>query len=318
MSNRQAIAAAASRLIAYIRHTPILRVELGGGSPVTLKLELLQHAGSFKPRGAFNRLLAVPTRPSVRTLPLVPHPAAGVIAASGGNHGAAVAYAAHVLGMTAEIFVPAGTPEAKVARIVSYGARVVRGGETYADALTACHSRQAETGALEIHAYDDPDVLAGQGTVAKEFEQDAPDLTHILVAAGGGGLIGGVAAWYAGSAQVISVEPEGCPSLHDALRAGQPVSAPVGGLAADSLGARQVGALMFPIAQRFVSKAVLVPDDAILIAQRLLWERFRLVAEPGGATAAAALVCGRFQPPKGARVGVVVCGANTDPAKLAG
>jgi threonine dehydratase len=239
-----------------------------------------------------------------------------VIAASGGNHGAAVAYAAHSLGVKAEIFVPSGTPAAKVARIASYGAQVVQIGESYAEALTASRIRQAETAALEVHAYDHADVLAGQGTVGREFEQDAPELTHILVAAGGGGLIGGVAAWYAGSAQVISVEPEGCPSLHDALRAGQPVGAPVGGLAADSLGARQVGALMFPIAQRFVSQAVLVPDDAIVAAQRLLWDQFRLVAEPGGATAAAALLCGRFVPPAGARVGVVVCGANTDPAKV--
>lgn len=271
-----------------------------------MKLELLQHAGSFKPRGAFNRLLSAD------------RPAAGVIAASGGNHGAAVAYAARALGLAAEIFVPSGTPAAKVGRIASYGAKVVRGGDTYAEALTASRIRQAETGALEVHAYDHADVLAGQGTVGREFEQDASDLTHILVASGGGGLIGGVAAWYAGSAQVISVEPEGCPSLHDALRAGQPVSAPVGGLAADSLGARQAGALMFPIAQRFVSQAVLVPDEAILAAQRLLWDRFRLVAEPGGATAAAGLLSGRFQPPAGARVGIIVCGANTDPAKIAG
>jgi threonine dehydratase len=306
MINRKSIAAAAARLSAYVRHTPVLWADLGGGSPVALKLELLQHAGSFKPRGAFNRLL------------LAERPAAGVIAASGGNHGAAVAYAARTLGMTAEIFVPSGTPAAKVARIAGYGAQVVQTGETYAEALTASRIRQAETGALEIHAYDHADVLAGQGTVGREFEQDAPGLTHILVASGGGGLIGGVAAWYAGSAEVISVEPEGCPSLHDALRAGQPVSAPVGGLAADSLGARQVGALMFPIAQRFVSQAVLVPDEAILSAQRLLWERFRLVAEPGGATAVAALLSGRFQPPADARVGVVVCGANTDPAKVAG
>jgi threonine dehydratase len=306
MISRKSIAAAAARLSTYVRHTPVLWADLGGGSPVALKLELLQHAGSFKPRGAFNRLL------------LAERPAAGVIAASGGNHGAAVAYAARTLGMTAEIFVPSATPAAKVARIAGYGAQVVQTGETYAEALTASRIRQAETGALEIHAYDHADVLAGQGTVGREFEQDAPGLTHILVASGGGGLIGGVAAWYAGSAEVISVEPEGCPSLHDALRAGQPVSAPVGGLAADSLGARQVGALMFPIAQRFVSQAVLVPDDAILSAQRLLWERFRLVAEPGGATAVAALLSARFRPPADARVGVVVCGANTDPAKVAG
>jgi threonine dehydratase len=273
---------------------------------VTLKLELLQHAGSFKPRGAFNRLLSAE------------RPAGGVIAASGGNHGAAVAYAARSLGLVAEIFVPTGTPSAKVARIASYGARVVQGGETYAEALMASRVRQAETGAMEIHAYDHADVLAGQGTVGREFELDAPELTHVLVAAGGGGLIGGVAAWYAGSAAVVSVEPEGCPALHDALLAGQPVNAPVGGLAADSLGARQVGALMFPIAQRFVGQAVLVADEAIVAAQRLLWDQFRLVAEPGGATALAALLSGRFVPPAGARVGVVVCGANTDPAKVAG
>jgi threonine dehydratase len=305
MIDRKQVAAAAERISPYVRRTPVLKGDLGTTVPVTLKLELLQHAGSFKPRGAFNRLLTA-------TLP-----ASGVIAASGGNHGAAVAYAARSLGVTAEIFVPAGTPAAKIARIASYGAHVVQGGDTYAEALTASRGRQPETGALEVHAYDHEDVLAGQGTVGREFEQDAPDLTHILVATGGGGLIGGIAAWYAGSADVISVEPERCPTLHDALLAGHPVGAPVGGLAADSLGARQVGTLMFPIARRFVSQAVLVPDEAILVAQRLLWDRFRLVAEPGGATAAAALLSGRFVPPPGARIGVVVCGANTDPAKLA-
>jgi threonine dehydratase len=271
-----------------------------------MKLELLQHAGSFKPRGAFNRLLSAEI------------PAAGVIAASGGNHGAAVAYAARGLGVAAEIFVPAGTPAAKVARIAGYGPQVFQGGETYAEALLASRARQAATGALEVHAYDHPDVLAGQGTVGREFEQAAPELTHILVATGGGGLIGGIAAWYAGSAAVVSVEPEGCPGLHDALRAGHPVPAPVGGLAADSLGARQCGELMFPIAQRFVSEAVLVTDAAIRAAQAMLWDRFRLVAEPGGATAAAALLSGAWRPPAGARVGVVVCGANTDPANVVG
>jgi threonine dehydratase len=306
MIDRKSVAAAAERISPYVRRTPTIQGDFGHGGPVSLKLELLQHAGSFKPRGAFNRLLTARLPP------------AGVIAASGGNHGAAVAYAARSLGVAAEIFVPAGTPAAKVARIASYGARVVQGGETYAEALIASRQRQAETGALEIHAYDHEAVLAGQGTVGREFEQDAPDLTHILVAAGGGGLIGGVAAWYAGGAAIVSVEPEGCPALHDALRAGEPVNAPVGGLAADSLGARQVGALMFPIAQRFVGQAVLVADDSISAAQRLLWDRFRLVAEPGGATALAALLSGRFVVPAGARVGVVVCGANTDPAKVAG
>jgi threonine dehydratase len=304
--DRKNVAAAAERISGYVRHTPLLQADLGIGAAVTMKLELLQHAGSFKPRGAFNRLLSASI------------PAGGVIAASGGNHGAAVAYAARSLGLMAEIFVPAGTPAAKIARIASYGAQVVQGGDTYAEALVASRVRQAATGALEVHAYDHADVLAGQGTVGRELEQDAPDLTHILVATGGGGLIGGIAAWYAGSAEVISVEPDGCPALHDALLAGKPIAAPVGGLAADSLGARQVGALMFPIAQCFVSAAVLVPDQAILAAQRLLWDRFRLVAEPGGATAAAALLSGRFQPPPGSRVGIVICGANTDPATVAG
>jgi len=307
MVSRNDIAAAASRIAGYVRHTPLLRLaaaELGLGFPVTLKLELLQHAGSFKPRGAFNRMLSTSLPP------------AGVIAASGGNHGAAVAYAAQALGAKAEIFVPVLTPAMKVARIASYGARVVQIGATYADALTASRDRQAETGALEVHAYDHPDVLVGQGTVGREFELDAPALTHVLVATGGGGLIGGIAAWYAGSAQVVSVEPEGCPALHDALRVGHPVEAPVGGLAADSLGARQVGGLMFPIAQAYVAAAALVSDAAIAAAQRLIWDRLRLVAEPGGATALAALLCGAFAPPDGARVGVLVCGANTDPAQV--
>jgi threonine dehydratase len=161
-------------------------------------------------------------------------------------------------------------------------------------------------------------VLAGQGTVARELEHDAPDLTHILVATGGGGLIGGVAAWYAGSVQVISVEPETCPTLHNAMQAGQPVDVAVGGVAADSLGERQVGALMFPIAERFFSRTVLVSDEHILGAQRLLWDQFRLVAEPGGATAIGAILSGRFKPPPNARIGIVVCGGNTNPATLAG
>jgi len=310
MTNRAAIAAAGQRISGYVRRTPVLRLdgeELGQmrpepAIPIALKLELLQHAGSFKPRGAFNRLLAAD------------RPAHGVTAASGGNHGAAVAYAARALGLTAEIFVPEATPAAKIIRIESYGARVTRIGATYAEALATCRARQAETGALDVHAYDHPDVIAGQGTVGREFETDAPDLTHILVAVGGGGLIGGIAAWYAGSAQVIGVEPEGCPALHDALRAGRPVAAAVGGLAADSLGAREVGVLMFPIAQAHVAACVLVSDAAIAAAQRLLWDRLRLIAEPGGATALAALTSGAFTPPPGARVGVLVCGANTDPA----
>jgi len=305
------IDAAAARISPHVRHTPVLHLaggDLGLGHAVTLKLELLQHAGSFKPRGAFNRILAAREAGEL--------PAAGVIAASGGNHGAAVAYAARALGLTAEIFVPELTPPAKRARIESFSARLVRTGATYAEALEASRARRAETGAMEVHAYDHPMVLAGQGTTAREFEQDAPELTHVLVATGGGGLIGGMAAWYAGRVKVVSVEPAACPALHDALAAGRPVPSPVGGVAADSLGARQVGALMFPIAATYVGEAVLIADDAIRAAQRLLWDRLRLIAEPGGATALAALLCGAWSPPEGARVGVLVCGSNADPATV--
>jgi len=307
MTSRAAIAAAAERIAGYVRRTPVLRLgsaDLGLGRPLALKLELLQHAGSFKPRGAFNRLLAAP------------RPRGGVIAASGGNHGAAVAFAARTLGIAAEVFVPVPTPAVKADRIARYGARVVRDGASYAEALRACRSRREETGALEIHAYDDSDVIAGQGTVGREFEADAPELTHVLVAVGGGGLIGGVAAWYAGSAQVIGVEPEACPALHEARRAGRPVPVAVGGLAADSLGARQVGELVFPIAAAHVAASLLVPDAAIRAAQRVLWDRLRVLAEPGGATALAALLSGAFTAPADARVGVLVCGANADPATL--
>jgi threonine dehydratase len=305
------VEAAAIRIAPYVRRTPVMHLAAGdlAAFPLTLKLELLQHAGSFKPRGAFNRILSAQEAGAL--------PPAGVIAASGGNHGAAVAYAARALGLRAEIFVPELTPPAKRARIDSFGAALTRIGATYAEALAASRQRAAETGAMEVHAYDHPAVLAGQGTTAREFAADAPGLTHILVATGGGGLIGGMAAWLAGRVQVISVEPEGCPGLHDALAAGSPVDAPVGGIAADALGARRVGSLMFPIAQAFVTAAVLVSDDAIRAAQALLWDRLRLIAEPGGATALAAITSGAWTPPPGARVGVLVCGANTDPAGVA-
>jgi threonine dehydratase len=308
MITQNAIANAAKCLEPYIRRTPVIGIDgasLGLRFPVMMKLELLQHTGSFKPRGAFNRLLNATIPP------------AGVITASGGNHGAAVAYAARALCAKAEIFVPAATPATKVDRIASYGANVILGGEAYADALVASRTRQAETGALEVHAYDHEDVLAGQGTVGLELQADAPDLTHILVATGGGGLIGGVAAWYRGAAEIISVEPEGCPTLATALSMGGPVDVPVSGLASDSLGARRVGALMFPIAQAFVARAVLVTDAAIAAAQRLLWEQLRLIAEPGGATALAAVLSARVDLPQSARVGVVICGGNTDPGKVA-
>ncbi|MBV9078090.1 MAG: threonine/serine dehydratase [Methylobacteriaceae bacterium] len=292
----------------HVRRTPAITIdgaELGlAAGPLSLKLELLQHSGSFKARGAFANLL---TREV---------PASGVVAASGGNHGAAVAYAAGRLGHRATIFVPSVSSPAKVARIRAYGAELVIGGDRYADALAASERHVARTGALAIHAYDDPATLLGQGTVGLEWEAQAPELDTVLVAVGGGGLIGGVAAWCGGRVKVVAVEPELAPTLHDALKAGRPVDAPAGGVAADSLAPRQVGALMFPIAQAYVAEAVLVPDEAIRAAQRLLWDRLRIVAEPGGAAALAALVAGRYAPQAGERVGVLLCGANTDPASV--
>jgi threonine dehydratase len=263
MTTRPAIEAAAARIAPHIRRTPVLVLPgtaLGTPGEIVLKLEQLQVSGSFKARGAFNALL----QSGAGT--------AGVIAASGGNHGAAVAHAAGALGIRAEIYVPAISAPSKVVRIREAGAVVVQGGDTYAEAFAASESRRAETGAVSIHAYDQPEVLAGQGTVAREFEADAPGLTHVLVAVGGGGLIGGVASWFAGSGtQVVAVEPEGCPTLFSALKAGAPVDAPVGGVAADSLGARRVGSLMFEVARKVVRDSVLVTDDAIREAQRRLW-----------------------------------------------
>jgi len=303
--DRIAIEDAARRIAGDIRRTPLLRLPPWG----VLKLEMLQLSGSFKPRGAFNRMRAAGVGP------------AGVIAASGGNHGAAVAAAAQSLGVPAEIFVPEIAAEAKRERIRAYGARLVVGGASYDEARQASELRAAETGALMVHAYDQAEVLAGQGTVAREWEEQAPDLTHLLIAVGGGGLLGGIAAWHAGSGvTLVAVEPEGCPGLHLALAAGRPVPAPVGGLAADSLGARQVGALMFPLAASLLAQGRLalatVTDEAIRAAQQALWREARLVAEPGGAAALAALISGAWVPPAGARVGVLICGANTDPAAV--
>lgn len=307
--NRSEITAAARRIAGDIRETPLLEMPGWG----VLKLEMLQLAGSFKPRGAFNRMRAAGVGQ------------AGVIAASGGNHGAAVAAAAQALGVPAEIFVPEIAAEAKRARIRGFGARLVVGGAAYDEARLASEARAAETGALMVHAYDQAEVLAGQGTVALEWERQmggvSPGLTHLLIAVGGGGLLGGIAAWHAASGvTLIAVEPEGCPTLHTALAAGRPVPAPVGGLAADSLGARQVGGLMFPIVSGLRAEgrleSVLVADAAIRAAQQALWQNARLVAEPGGAAALAALLSGAWVPPEGAKVGVLICGANTEPGSV--
>jgi len=296
----------------YIRRTPVLTLawsELGldGATPagaLSLKLELMQHSGSFKARGAFANLL-------MRAVP-----PAGIVAASGGNHGAAVAYAAMRLRRPATIFVPSVAAPAKLARIRGYGARLVISGERYADSLTASEAFVAETGALPIHAYDAVETLLGTGTVGLEYEQQQPNLDTVLIAVGGGGLIGGVAAWYQGRVRVIGVEPTAAPTLSYARAAGKPVDAPAGGLAADSLAPKQVGALMFPIAQQYVEDVILVEDDDIRAAQRLLWDTLRIVAEPGGAAAFAAITSGRYSPAPGERIGVVVCGANADPASI--
>lgn len=296
------IVAAADRIAGRVRETPVIAWDASGA--VMLKLECLQHAGSFKPRGAFNRILSSTV------------PAAGVIAASGGNHGLAVAHAARELGLAAEIYVPETTPAIKLQRLAALGAQVRPVGRQYAEAAQACARRQQETGALMVHAYDQTAVVAGQGTAAREFDAQVPALDTVLVAVGGGGFIGGVAAWFGGRARVVGVEPESSCALHAALAAGRPVDVDVSGVAADSLGARQVGAVMFPIAQRHVERVILVEDAAIRETQRRLWEAFRLVAEPGGAAALSALLSGRYRPAQGERVGVFVCGSNCDPATV--
>jgi threonine dehydratase len=267
---------------------------------IFFKLECLQHTGSFKPRGAFNCILSSS----------IGEP--GVIAASGGNHGAAVAYAAHKLGHRAEIFVPVITPKNKVERLRQYGAAITITGNSYSEALAASRERAVQGGAVAIHAYDDARVLAGQGTLGMELEEQVRGLDSVLIAVGGGGLIGGVAAWYQDRVRVVGVEPERAPTLHKSLAAAQVVDVDTGGVAADSLGARRVGELMFPIAQKFVTQSLLVSDEQIIEAQRALWQHLRLIAEPGGATAFAALISGVYKPYPGERVGVVLCGANAD------
>ena len=288
----------------YIRRTPTLEVEGSefGLEPIKIvfKLELFQHAGSFKARGAFTNMLT-------REIP-----AAGVVAASGGNHGAAVAFAAMKLGKPATIFVPSVASQAKLDRIRNYGAELIIAGDRYAESLEACEAWTKQSGALPIHAYEGDETLLGQGTLGLELEEQDPKLDSLLVAVGGGGLIGGVAAWYQNRVKVVAVEPTEAPTLHLALKAGRPVDSPAGGIAADSLAPRQVGQQMFPIAQRFVQSSLLVTDEEILDAQKRLWEATRIIAEPGGATAFAALLSGRYKPERGERVGVIVCGGNTE------
>jgi threonine dehydratase len=300
---REAIAGVERLIRPHVRRTPVVEVDARDldlpPAGLNFKLELLQHSGSFKARGAFTNLL---TREV---------PAAGVVAASGGNHGAAVAYAASRLGVPARIYVPTVSSPAKIALIRSYGAELVVQGDRYADALAASEEWAQSSGAMTIHAFDQPGALLGQGTTALEWQQQAPDLDTVLVAVGGGGLIGGMAAWYEGKTRIVGIEPEAAPTLTRALRAGCPVDAPAGGIAADSLAPRRVGELMFPLAQKYVERVVLVEDEAIRDAQRMLWDVLRVVAEPGGAAAFAALLSKKYQPAPTERVGVLVCGGNT-------
>ena len=286
----------------YVRVTPVVGVsgaDFGlDDISIALKLELLQHSGSFKARGAFANLLT-------RKIP-----AAGVVAASGGNHGAAVAYAAMRLGVPAKIFVPTVSSPANVARIRAYGAELAIVGDRYADALAASEAWVERTAALPVHAYDQLETLLGQGTLGLEFSEQAA-LDTVLVAVGGGGLLGGVAAWFAGAVKVVGVEPESAPTLTEALKAGRPVDAPAGGIAADSLAPRRVGELMFPIARAHIARVLLVSDAAIRLAQDALWDTLRVVSEPGGGAAFSALSSGAYAPEPGERVGVVISGGNT-------
>jgi threonine dehydratase len=299
----EAIAAVERLIRPHIRRTPVIEVDSEDfrldGIRLFFKLELMQHAGSFKTRGAFTNLL---TREV---------PRAGVAAASGGNHGAAVAYAAMRLGVPARIFVPSICSPAKIAHIRGYGAELVVGGDRYADALAASQTWIAQSGALAVPAFDQRETLLGQGTVGLELQAQVPELDTLLVAVGGGGLIGGIAAWYRGQVRVVGVEPEAAPTMTRALAAGRPVDAEAGGIAADSLAPRRIGEQVYPIVQQSVERVVLVTDEAIRAAQAALWATLRVVVEPGGAATLAALLSGRYRPQPGERVGVLLCGGNT-------
>ena len=305
------IEAAAHRIAPYVRHTPLWRVSseaFGLPEPrfeIWLKLEQLQVSGSFKARGMFNRLLSHPI------------PASGVIVASGGNAGIATAAAARALGATAEVFVPGTSPQAKRDRLAALGARVHAVGTTYAEALNACEARQRETGALLTHAYDQVEVVAGAGTLAREIELEAGTPELLLVSVGGGGLVAGIAAWMAGRCRVIGLEPELAPTLFRARAAGARVEVTVGGFAADSLGAQRIGAIAWDITQRHLADSLLLDEESIRDAQQFLWREFKLGVEPAAALPLAALRSGRIAPQAGQRVCLILCGANVDPASLA-
>jgi len=301
---REDIQAAARRIAGRVRRTPVLQV----APTLTFKLELLQHVGSFKPRGAFNRLLSAKEQGTLT--------GQGVVAASGGNAGLAAAYAARELGVPARIFVPESAPAPKVKRLKTLDADVVQVGSEYAEAYAAAVVACEESGALLVHAYDQPEVVAGQGTLGLELLEQVDGFDTVLVAVGGGGLIAGIATAIGDRAQVIGVEPELAPTLHRALEDGQPVDVQVGGLAADSLGARRLGSLAFEAVRANNVRSVLVDEDAIVAARNQLWHEYHLAVEHGAAVTQAALLSGAYRPGADERVLVVVCGANTDPSTL--
>jgi threonine dehydratase len=300
------IRAAVALIAPWVRRTPLLEVEVDG-RPVTLKLELFQHSGSFKARGAFHSVLSAPDRPHT------------LVAASGGNHGLAVAHVGHRLGIATRIFVPESAPAVKVDAIAALGAEVNRAGSTYAEALVASSDAAAQRGALALHAYDSLATVTGQATLGVELAEQLPDLDTVLVAVGGGGLCSGVTRGLSGSrpvASVVAVEPEACPTMHRAIEAGETVRVSVGGVAADALGASRLGEIALATATQHHTRSLLVGDDDITDARRWLWREARVAAEPAGATALAALLTGAYRPEDGERVCVVVCGGNADPSGL--
>ncbi len=302
--SRADIEAAAALIDCRVRRTPVVDLEYAPGRTATLKLELFQHAGSFKPRGAFTSVLSAPTPPE------------RIVAASGGNHGLAVAHVGRATGIRTDVFVPRSAPTVKVAGIRARGAEVHLVGTTYAEASEASSAFAAAHDAFVISAYDSLPTVTGQGTLGREIEEQVPDADTILVAVGGGGLIGGVAAWWADRASIVAVEPHGCPTLYAAMETGEPVTIQVGGLAADSLGASRIGTIGFAAVQQAGARAVLVSPEDIVAARELLWRELRVAAEPGGATALAALLSGAYVPGDGERVVVIVCGGNADPSDL--
>ncbi|MGQ0849587.1 MAG: threonine/serine dehydratase [Actinomycetota bacterium] len=302
---REDIIAAAARISGHVRRTPILELDHSAGVPngTVLKLDLLQPTGTFKIRGAFN-LLAATKRPE------------RVVAASGGNFALAIAHAARELAIVADLFVPDSSPPEKIERISAYGAKVHVIAGVYHHALAASREFAADSGAVEAHAYDLPEVVAGAGTCGMEIAAQVPTATTVLVAVGGGGLIGGISSWFRGDAKVIGVETEGTPSMHAAIAAGQPIDVEVSGLAVSSLGSNRIGDIPWDAISQWVEGSILVSDDEVRAAQRWLWNETRLIAEPGAATTVAALLTGRYQPEPGEKVVALVCGANTDPGSV--